>query len=452
MKILSLLAAMAWLPLSLPAALLNTVPVDEDAINCVFSLDCTNRVLDSSSPIKLPGTSGIGYLQTRVVKGEDQSSASGLFGYQYRIDLSAVQMNPNREPCFTNVARCFTNRVVMETNLVVCRTNGLSCVTNLFPATNFVLCLTNEIPAQDILQCITNAAGDTVCITNSFPATNVVVCITNRLPRRITITCSTNANAPLDITCVTNRVRWVTNLVTCETNLIPCPRTTPCIETVTIDFGRLGTNVDFNSDGITNDHAYVVTSTNQAALAPDQIVQADGKITLRFSPPICPGDSSAFVGFLSERLPDDKKAKLTLTSGGSLSVSALVPGKKRHAQNCDFSDLLKEIKDLKNNDLIGGTRRQREEHQQALLRYAKAAKAAAEQSDMDGVANALAGIITRMDGGDDDWITSNGGRQIRKALDDLRDCLSNAFDQDDNDDDNDDDDDNGDHGHGHGHN
>src|SRR6185503_10380893 len=138
MKMLKLMAAMALLPLSSPAAVLSTVEVDAAAINCVFSSDCSNRVLDSSSPIKLPGTSGIGYLQTRVVKGEALSAADGLYGYQYRIDLSAVEMNPNREPCFTNVARCFTNRLTIVTNLVVCRTNGLTCVTNVFPATNVV--------------------------------------------------------------------------------------------------------------------------------------------------------------------------------------------------------------------------------------------------------------------------------------------------------------------------
>jgi len=441
MKMLPLIAALAWLPLSLPAAILNTVEVDSTAINCVFSSDCSNRVLDSSSPIKLPGTSGIGYLQTRVVKGEDQSAADGLYGYQYRIDLSAVEMNPNREPCFTNLVRCFTNRLTMVTNVVVCQTNGLSCVTNFFPATNLVLCFTNVVPAQNVLQCVTNAAGARVCYTNSFPATNYVFCITNRLPRRSTITCSTNAGSPLDITCVTNRVRWVTNIVTCETNLIPCPRTTPCIETVTVDFGSLGTGMDFNSDGTSNDQAYFVLSTELGTLTPDQIVQTDRNVTFRFSPPICPGDSSVFIGLVSSKLPRDKKAKLTLTSGGSLTVSALVPDARKSAPQCDFSDLIDDIKDLKNNDLIGSNHRTRDDHRDELLRYARLAKAAAEQGDTGSLVNALGWIISRVDGGTDDWVTTSGARKLHKSLEELHDCLSQAFEQDENEDDDDDDDD-----------
>src|SRR6185436_15317123 len=138
MKMYKLIAAIALLPLSLPAAILSTVEVDGTNINCIFSSDCSNRVLDSSSPIKLPGTRGIGYLQTRVVKGEIGSAAEGLYGYEYRIDLSAVTMNTNREACFTNLAQCFTNRLTIVTNVVVCVTNGLTCVTNVFPATNVV--------------------------------------------------------------------------------------------------------------------------------------------------------------------------------------------------------------------------------------------------------------------------------------------------------------------------
>ena len=454
-KMLILLAATAFLPVSLTAAILNTVEVDSAAINCVFSSDCSNRVLDSSSPIKLPGTSGIGYLQTRVVKGEDQSAAEGLYGYQYRIDLSAVEMNPNRPPCFTNVARCFTNRLTMVTNLVVCRTNGLTCVTNVFPATNVVVCFTNALPAREVLQCITDAAGVLVCFTNNFPATNVVFCMTNRLPRRITVTCSTNSGTPVEVTCVTNRVQWVTNMVVCETNLIPCPGTTPCIETVTIDFGRIGSGLDFNSDGSSNDQAYFVMSAELGTLTPDQVVQTGRQIVLHFSPPICPGNSSVFVGLVSSKLPRDKNATLALTSGGSLSVSALVPAVKKTAPDCDFGDLIGEIKDLKKDDLVGSNNRTREARRDALLQSARAAKNAAEQGNVENLAAALGEIISRVDGGDNDWVTNNAAKDIREALRALRDCLSQAFDQGDNgngddDDDNDDNDDNNDqHGQGH---
>src|SRR5204863_262322 len=123
----------------------------------------------------------------------------------------------------------------------------------------------------------------------------------------------------------------------------------------------------------------------------------------------------------------------------SLNVSALVPSSRSAASRCDFSDLIDKIKDLKNNDLVGSNRGARGDHKDELLRNAKAAKEAASSGNVDNLAEALGAIIVRVDGGGNDWVTNDGARKINRALQDLHDCLSQAFDQGNNDNDDNDD-------------
>ena len=55
------------------AAPLSITEVNAPAINCVFNLNCTNLVEDTVSTITLPGTTGSGFLQSRIVSGEPDS-------------------------------------------------------------------------------------------------------------------------------------------------------------------------------------------------------------------------------------------------------------------------------------------------------------------------------------------------------------------------------------------
>src|ERR1043165_2067304 len=89
-KIIKIGIAMALMVTAAQAASLNPVQVNSNAINFLFNIGCSNTGTETSSPIALPGTTGTGYLLTRVTAGESNSAAAGLFSYEYRIDLSGV--------------------------------------------------------------------------------------------------------------------------------------------------------------------------------------------------------------------------------------------------------------------------------------------------------------------------------------------------------------------------
>jgi hypothetical protein len=198
MKTILMTFALSFAAAGLPAASVTPVEVDAAAIECLYNPACTNLVDESSSPITLPGATGSGFLQTRIIRGEVGAPAAGLFGYEYRIDLSGMSLGTNAQPCFTNALQCVTNRIEIVTNVVVCRTNGvansnqLTCVTNRLPATNIMVCVTNSLPGTNFQHCFTNAVGAVDCFTNDFPATNYVVCFTNHVPGRKIVSCQTN--------------------------------------------------------------------------------------------------------------------------------------------------------------------------------------------------------------------------------------------------------------------
>jgi hypothetical protein len=69
---------------------LNFVFVGDPALNCVFNPSCTITVVDSTSPVLFPGfptNPSPFFLQSRTFDGVKGAPASGLYGYEYRIDL-----------------------------------------------------------------------------------------------------------------------------------------------------------------------------------------------------------------------------------------------------------------------------------------------------------------------------------------------------------------------------
>ncbi|MFS8087150.1 MAG: hypothetical protein ACMG6H_16065, partial [Acidobacteriota bacterium] len=73
-------------PLLASAASLKVVNVSAPAINCVFNPACTVSVNDTTDNIAM-STGGTGFLQSRTFKGAPGWPATGLFAYEYRIDL-----------------------------------------------------------------------------------------------------------------------------------------------------------------------------------------------------------------------------------------------------------------------------------------------------------------------------------------------------------------------------
>lgn len=65
---------------------LKVVNVGAPAINCVFDPSCTVTVTDTTAPIPIPA-GGTNFLQSRTFMGVSGAPASGLYAYEYRIDL-----------------------------------------------------------------------------------------------------------------------------------------------------------------------------------------------------------------------------------------------------------------------------------------------------------------------------------------------------------------------------
>ena len=154
MKPILISTALGLMTLASQAAPLKTVDAGVPAILCIYNPACTNAAQESFSPIALPGTTGSGFLQTRVIRAQTNSLAAGLFGYEYRVDLSGIVTDTHHPVCLTNVVRCSTNSVEVHTNQVICRTNvvgvvkAVTCITNILPATNIVTCITNRIRTE----------------------------------------------------------------------------------------------------------------------------------------------------------------------------------------------------------------------------------------------------------------------------------------------------------------
>lgn len=70
---------------------LSIVNVNAPAINYVFDNDGIITITDTTDDIELIGMEGTGFLQSRTLPvGETGTLAEGLYGYEYRIDLTEV--------------------------------------------------------------------------------------------------------------------------------------------------------------------------------------------------------------------------------------------------------------------------------------------------------------------------------------------------------------------------
>lgn len=65
---------------------LKVVDVNAPAINCTFDLSCKVTVNDTTDTIRIPA-GGTNFLQSRTFTGKPGAPASGLYAYEYRIDL-----------------------------------------------------------------------------------------------------------------------------------------------------------------------------------------------------------------------------------------------------------------------------------------------------------------------------------------------------------------------------
>jgi hypothetical protein len=320
-------------------------------------------------------------------------------------------------------------------------TNRLVCVTNRVPATNYVFCFTNTIPPTNIVRCATNSAGILTCFTNTFPGTNFVSCFTIQVPGSNVITCQlTNLPAITNVVCTTNRVRYETNVFQCVTNRVPCRGATPCIDALRIKFGpvvSLGVN---GSNGVSTGQVFAVTSGGVGTGVPTTANQTGNVVTIHFATPICPGESSVFVGLVSSNAPHDVDAKLVRNDLKTEEVEAHAPRIRDHGIACDFSALRAAIEQLGSSDLIAPNDSSREGRRKSLLNAIDQAIDEANDDDADDALDELEHVIDKVGG---KWFSAQSSQQLRALLEPLVRCLRDAdgdHDGDDDDDDHDDDD------------
>jgi hypothetical protein len=89
MKRLTLALVLCFTPVAVRAVPLRVVNVGAPAINCVFTTasPCSVTVSDTVSNVPM-SVGGTGRLQSRTYKGLPGSAASGLYAYEYRLDLT----------------------------------------------------------------------------------------------------------------------------------------------------------------------------------------------------------------------------------------------------------------------------------------------------------------------------------------------------------------------------
>ncbi|MEY2409913.1 MAG: hypothetical protein QOF48_2583 [Verrucomicrobiota bacterium] len=446
MKKIAVIVALGALTMATQAANLNVVDVNSPGINCLFNTNCTNTASERISAFTINGTTGTGYVHSRVITGETGALAARHYGYEYQIDLGGIVADPNNPISLTNVVKCETNRVEIRTNQVVCPTNIVVCTTNRIAATNAMVCFTNVVAGTNVQQCITNAAtGAVVCFTNRFPSITNVFCTTNRIPARTVVTCQTNpVPVGANIACATNRVTYRTNVATCRTNITTTPGSPACIKSFRLHIGPIVSRLDLNNDGTNTDNVYVVRTGGQGSAGPSKVEWDDNDLVVSFSPPLCAGDSSFTVGFVARTGPTTTKAKLKATSGSDLSVKVIGPGE---AIRCNFDDLAKAIRNLRSRELTGSSSSTREDHRTTLLAMLAAASDAAQAGNIDNLTQALGDLISKADGRGQDWLTGDGRDRIKDEVRSLLHCIQSSQDGDDDDDENDDDDDDHDGNH-----
>ena len=87
-----LIASVALLiPFAAQAGPLTVVNVNAPAVNCVFAAACAVTAEDALGAFTLPGDSGTGQLKSRTFRGIAGSAAWGKYGYDYRIDMTAMR-------------------------------------------------------------------------------------------------------------------------------------------------------------------------------------------------------------------------------------------------------------------------------------------------------------------------------------------------------------------------
>jgi hypothetical protein len=105
----------------------------------------------------------------------------------------------------------------------------------------------------------------------------------------------------------------------------------PCVTSLTIPFGPLVNTLDYNGDGKSGDHVWVITGGGLGSIGLAAADQMGWTITFTFTSPVCAGgqpgagDGSFFFGLVSRRKPAPATATVTDQNGSTYKIEARAP-------------------------------------------------------------------------------------------------------------------------------
>jgi len=96
-----------------------------------------------------------------------------------------------------------------------------------------------------------------------------------------------------------------------------------CVTFLVVEFAAHAP-FDFDEDGDPDD-IYVITHGDEGSVRPRRVVQMANTVAFTFSPEVCPGESSFFMGLVSTEPPKEVRAEVGRTLAGSIELTARGP-------------------------------------------------------------------------------------------------------------------------------
>jgi hypothetical protein len=105
-------------------------------------------------------------------------------------------------------------------------------------------------------------------------------------------------------------------------NAVPA---TARVTALRIEFGPVTSTLDYDGNGSTGEHVFVVTSGGLGTVGPASATRMGNTVTFRFSPAVEAGQTSYFFGLASPGAPRAVTAQVTGVPGGSINLEARAP-------------------------------------------------------------------------------------------------------------------------------
>ena len=191
-----------------------------------------------------------------------------------------------------------------------------------------------------------------------------------------------------------------------------------CVQRLTIPFGPVVTDFDYNGDGVTGDAVIINNRLNDMVsdlgnFSPTNATLVGHRLTIEFDD-LCPGNSSYFLGVVSSSPPATNN--LTISAhNGEVVVEGLVPA---FDSTLSFTELKTYIAELPLGSIDARKDRVKEQRRRGLLRLVTNAERKAGRRHGSRAALALLRNVGRhTDGARRDWIIDDPATPDNEAAD-----------------------------------